>query len=495
MSLLNFPVRSSLLQFFTFLFLLATSTLEDLTTRDSNTTSSSSTLSLNDQTLLNSTSTLVNNRSLSTRETPIRPLPTTNRPLLKLKNDSSEEKRSYASRSTVNPTKRQRRMVPSKNQRRLLQYELMPTGKVYYVDRPFYRDNLPVDHDESSSTILSTILSRSSSLDTLSDKHSRHRHQQQQQNRRVYPDLTIRKPEQKASIGGRLASNNNLPASSSFKPINLVKKKRFSSFEPTPESLDRVFDVLIAADKRREEHEFWKEKFDHRLTTVRPPLITNRMPVDTTTSHTIPFIRSKQTHLIPNAISDNRSQSYTSKRTSSYEPTNRQSGCLLEDCMRKRSSLLQQQQLQERNYSPNTIYSTNYPKQQLLPTTKPSLPTATKPPLPTTTTQQQQPTRILPLSNGRIGRAPQARQTSDELSTVSDVWAARTSVEDDPQQRKKNLNHARFQSTINRNRAPELKLTVPKRASSVEQQKNPRTQTKNPPTTKHKFFDLFKFNR
>jgi hypothetical protein len=389
-------------------------------------------------------------------------------------------------------------MVIPKNQRRLLQYELMPTGKVYYVDRPHYNENRNSkdNNDENSSIILSTILSRSSSLDTLSDKHHRHHHhqqQQQQQNRKAFHDLTLKRPEQKLSVGGRLASNNNLPlttSSTTFKPINLNKKKRFSSFEPTPESLDRVFDVLIAADKRREEHEFWREKFDQRPTKSRVPVGTGRIH-DTTNSNTIPFLRSKQTQVTSNPplnTTDSRSQSYTNKRNSFYDAYDRQNGCLLQDCLRRRTLILQQQA--QRNYSPNTIYSTNYPKQQLLTTTKPPLPTTT------TATTTQQPVRILPLSNGRIGRAPQARQTSDELSTVSDIWATRSSVEDESNHPpKKPLNHARFQSTVNRNRKQEQKPVNNKRASSVEQQKSHRIQNKNLPTTKNKFFDLFKFNR
>ena len=370
-------------------------------------------------------------------------------------------------------------MVLPKNQRRLLQYELMPTGKVYYVDRPFYHENRNNNNDdENSSVILSTILSRSSSLDTLSDK--RHR-----PNRKHYHDLSLKKPQEKLSVGGRLASNNNLPTVSPFKPIHSNKKKRFSSFDPTPESLDRVFDVLIAADKRREEHEFWREKFDPRLTTSRPSIVNTRTQEPTNLNTTVPFIRPKQTQTPSNPTLDNtgsRSQSYTNKRNSINEAHNRPGGCLLEDCLRRRTLILQQQ----RNYSPNTIYSTNYPKQQM--------PPAGKPPRPTST---QQPIRILPLSNGRLSRAPQARQTSDELSTISDVWATRSSQEDNGhRQPKKPVNHPRFQSTINRNRIPEQKLSNNKRASSVEQQqKSNRIPTKTFPTTKSKFFDLFKFNR
>jgi len=463
---------------------LVLSTLDDLTTRDSSTTSSS-TLSLNDQPILNSTSTLVNNRTPPTKETPNRLLTTTNnRQIMKTKDESSEEKYPYPPRPNLNPYQRQRRAVASlqKTQRRLLQYELMPTGKVYYIDRPFYKDYHPGEQDENSSAILSTILSRSSSLDTLSEKHARHRRQQQQnQNQKIYHDLSLKKTEQKASIGGRLASNTNLPLSTStFKPISSSKKKRFSSFDPTPESLDRVFDVIIAADKRREEHEFWKEKFvDQRPANSRAPSASNRPSTDLTNTNTIPVLRSKQTQL-----NDHRSQSYTNKRTSSYEPSKPPCGNLLEDCVRRRSQLLQQQ----RNYSPNAIYSTNYPKQQQL------FP-ATKPPIPPSTINQP-PVRILPVSNGRISRAPQARQTSDELSSVSDVWAARSSNEDAPSHQPKKLsNHARFQSTVNRSRLTDSKPTVNKRASSVEQDKSTRTQTKHFSATKNKFFDLFKFNR
>lgn len=468
-------------------FIVVISTLEDLTTRDSTTASSSSTLSLNEQTILNSTSTLVNNRSVSTKETPTRPLATTNSLYTKWKNEESDEKYPYPTRPNVNPTKRQRRMIPPKNHRRLLQYELMPTGKVYYVDRPFYKDAHQGEQEENSSAILSTILSRSSSLDTLSEKHSRHRRRHPQQNQHIYQDLSLKKSEQKVSIGGRLASNSNLlNTSSTFKPISTTKKKRFSSFEPTPESLDRVFDVLIAADKRREEHEFWKEKFDQRPGNSRLAPGPNRNANEPANTNTIPILRSKQTPLNPNALPINpehRSQSYTNKRTSSHEPGNRATGCLSEDCLRKRAQLLEQQ----RNYSPNAIYSTNYPKQQqLFPNNKPPLPPATK---------TQQPVRILPLSNGRIGRAPQARQTSDELSSVSEVWAARSSADEPPRQPKKVSAQARFQSTINRQRLAEPKPILNKRAASVEQDRSTRTQTKNVSTTKNKFFDLFKFHR
>jgi hypothetical protein len=445
----------------------------------------------------NSTSTLVNTFPTTKKESTTR-LTTTSRPTTRPKVDNSEEKRPYPPpRPYANFGTRQRRMIIPKNQRRLLQYELMPTGKVYYVDRPYYNENknLKDYNDENSSVILSTILSRSSSLDTLSDKHHRHHHhhQQQQQDRKFHHDLTLKKPEQKLSIGGRLASNHNLPitttTSSSFKPINLNKKKRFSSFEPTPESLDQVFDVLIAADKRREEHEFWREKFDQHQTSSRVPIGTGRIH-NTPTSNTIPFHRSKLTSnsTLNNNI-DTRSQSYTNKRTSLYDEFNRPSGCLFEDCLRRRTLILQQQLQAERNYSPNTIYSTNYPKQQLLTTSKPPLPPTT------TATTNQQPVRILPLSNGRIGRAPQARQTSDELSSTSDVWATRSSVEGESHHPKKPLNHTRFQSTANRNRLNEQKSINNKRASSVEQQKSHRIQSKNLTTTKNKFFDLFKFTR
>jgi hypothetical protein len=421
---------------------------------------------------MNSTSTLVNQPILSTT----RPFINKKPPLMKDAIGNNEEKRPYPSRPNANIIKRQRRMVIPRNQRRLLQYELMPTGKVYYVDRPFYNENknLKGDHDEDSSIILSTILSRSSSLDTLSDQHHRHQH------RRPYQNLTWKKPEQKLSVGGRLASNNNLVTASPFKPINMNKKKRFSSFEPTPESLDRVLDVLVAADKRREAHEFWKEKFDQRQPKSRGPIVPSRTH-ETANSNTVPFLRSKQTPLISNTT-ENRSQSYTTKRNEGYH---RESGCLLEDCLRKRTLILQQQT--QRNYSPNTIYSTNYQKQQLPPTTS-------KPSLPKTTTNQE-PIRILPLSNGRIGRAPQARQTSDDLSSVSDVWAARSSFEEESHQPKKSSNHARFQSTVNRHRINLPKPAPNKRASSVEQQKSHRPQQKNLSTTKSKFFDLFKFTR
>ncbi|CAF1373863.1 unnamed protein product [Adineta steineri] len=384
----------------------------------------------------------------------------------------------------------------------------MPTGKVYYVDRPIYNENqnFHYDNDDNSSTILSTILSRSSSVDTLSDKRYRHHHHHQQQNRKYYHDLSLKKNEQKLSVGGRLASNHNLPTTttiSSFKPINTNNKKnRFSSFEPTRESLDQVFDVLIAADKRREENDFWREKFEQRTPISRAQIVNNRIQHAANTN-TMPFFRSKQTQPSPNSIlnhNDNRSQSYTNKRTSLYEATNRQNGNLLEDCLRRRTQIVQQQPQQqqlplpitERNYSPNTIYSTNYPKHQLPPTGKP--------PLPTTTTATHQPVRILPLSNGRLGRAPQARQTSDDLSSTSDVWAARSSIEDETRPTKKSSLHARFPSAINRPRTNEPKNLNNKRALSVGQQKPNRTQNKNllttsATTTKSKFFDLFKFNR
>jgi hypothetical protein len=212
-------------------------------------------------------------------------------------------------------------------------------------------------------------------------------------------------------------------------------------------------------------------------------------------SNTIPSFRSKPTQGTSNSTlnnPDNRSQSHTTKRNS-FNPSNQQqqkqqSGCLLEDCLQKRKFILQQQT--QRNYSPNIIYSTNYPKQQLPPTGKPPVPTP-----PTTSTTNQPPIRILPLPNGRIGRAPQARQTSDELSTVSDVWATRSSFEDESQHPKKSSNHARFQSTVNRHRLIDQKPNPTKRATSVEQQKTNQIQTKTSASSKNKFFDLFKFNR
>ncbi|CAF0792018.1 unnamed protein product [Rotaria sp. Silwood1] len=491
----------------------ATSTLEDLTTRDS--TTSASTSSLDEGTLTNSTSTIANNVAITTATTSNQPL-NQNRPL-KTKDENSNEKQLFSSRSNPNVIKRQRRVVIPKKHRRLLQYELMPTGKIYYVDRSFYNESKKSkdDNDSNSSIVLSTVISRSSSVDTLSDKRYRHRHhhhhhhqqqQQQQQNRKYYPNLSLKKPEQKLSVAGRLASNNNLTTTTSpFKPISSnTKKKRFSSFEPTPESLDRVFDVLIAADKRREEHEFWREKFDHRTITSRSLTSNSRTHDATTNSNTIPVLHTKQAQLNVNSNlnnTDNRSQSYTTKRNSSYDTYNRQRGCLLEDCLRRRTLIIQQQQQQQklqqlqpsRNYSPNTIYSTNYPKQQLPPTGKPPPSTVTT----TTTataTNNQQPVRIFPLSNGRVGRAPQARQTSDELSSQSDVWATRSSLEDEFHHPKKSTNHTRFQSAVHRNRINDPKILNNKRASSVEQQKPNRTQNKNL-TTKSKFFDLFKFTR
>lgn len=468
------------------------STLEDLTARDS--TSSPSTISFTEEAILNSTSTLVNNPTQLTKETSTRPT-TTSRfpPPLKNKDDESKEK-AHLSRPYVNTVKRNVRMIPSKNQRRLLQYELMPTGKVYYIDRPNHPEKKisKDDTDDHSSAVLSTILSRSSSLDTLSDKQFRRRHHypQQQHNSHLYPDLIVKKPEEKLSIGGRLASNTNLPSTSSpFKPIHSNKKKRYSSFDPTPESLDRVFDVLIAADKRREEHEFWREKFDLRQSSTRLPPSTGRAH-ETANANTIPTSRTKVSRPTPttnlNPINI-RSQSYAAKRTPSYDANHRRSDCLFEDCLRRRTLVLQQQQQQQRNYSPNVIYSTNYPKSELAPTGKP--------PLPTTSTTNQPPIRILPLSNGRLSRAPQARQTPDELSSTSDVWATRSSFEEDTPHLKKIGHHARFQSTINRHRMNEQKPFSNKRASSVEQQKTNRIPPKSSTTSKNKFFDLFKFNR
>ena len=461
------------------------STLDDPTTRDSAT--SASTSSLNDGTWTDSASTLTNKQ---TRESTSRP---TTRVTVKPKNDSSEDKQVTPSRpNAYQAVKRQRRLIPGKNHRRLLQYELMPTGKVYYVDRPVPNESRPnkTEQEENSSVMLSTILSRSSSLDTLSDKRYRHRQQD-----RSHPQSSLKTTEEKLSIGGRLASNHNLAGTSTspFKPIN-SHKKRFSSFEPTPESLDRVFDVLIAADKRREEHDFWKEKFDPRTTSTRVPLVNTGRSQDATHSNTIPFLRNKPTPLHANAATTTnrtstapRSQSYTNQRATVYESFNRPPGCLLEDCLRRRTLILQQQQLPQRNYSPNTVYSTTYPKAQLPPTGKP--------PLPTSTANSSQPVRILPISNGRLARAPQARQTSDELSSTSDVWATRSSLEEEtPPGRKVARYPTRFPSAVNRSRAGELRESNSKRASSVEQQKHPQTQQKTH-SGKSKFLDLFKFNR
>ncbi|CAF2509302.1 unnamed protein product [Rotaria sp. Silwood2] len=54
----------------------------------------------------------------------------------------------------------------------------MPTGKIYYVDRPFYNEikKSKDDNDSNSSIVLSTVISRSRSVDTLSDKRYRHHH-------------------------------------------------------------------------------------------------------------------------------------------------------------------------------------------------------------------------------------------------------------------------------------------------------------------------------
>ncbi|CAF1335116.1 unnamed protein product [Adineta ricciae] len=494
-------VLFSLIFVFYLVILSATSTLGDMTTRDSTTTAS--TTSLSDGTLTDSASTLATNYIPPTASTnppkvqPNRPIPT-NRPPVKIKNQSSEERSNYPTRLNPNMSRRQRRLIIPKNQRRLMQYELMPTGKVYYVDRPFYNEkkSIPGDRDDNSSAVLSTILSRSSSVDTLSDK----RHRQHQHHRKYNQDASSHNPEAKFNIGGRLASNNNLTTStmSSFKPIDSMKKNRFSAFEPTQESLDQVFDVLIAADKRREEHDFWREKFENRSSSTRAPILTNRTQEPTSTN-TMPFQRPKQTQLVPNSIVNNpesRSQSYhnNNKRTSLYEAISRQNGCLLEDCLRRRTQIAQHQLLPpppERNYSPNTIYSTNYPKPQIPPVSK------TLTPLATNTAGVSQPARILSLPNGRVGRAPHARQTSDELTSTSDIWAARPTVEPETSQIRKAINPLRAPSAVNnRSRMNQQKLIHNKRALSAEQQKTVRTQNKTvTSTTKSKFFDLFKFAR
>jgi hypothetical protein len=484
--------------------LLAVSTLEELTTNES--ISSASTSSLNDGTLTSSSATTLTNNNLalpipnnSSKDSSNRSTSST-RPDVKSKMESSEERRTSSLRSNSQQVvKRQRRAPPNKNQRRLLQYELMPTGKVYYVNRPVYKDYRPnkSDPDDNSSVNLSTILSRSSSLDTLSDKHYRH-----QQMNKHQSNLTSKKPESKLSVGGRLASNHNLasPNHSSFKPIR-GNKKRFSSFEPTPQSLDRVFDVLIAADKRREEHEFWKERFDQRPMNIRTLGNARNKDLINTNTNTIPFLRSKQqpsssnSTLTKTAKADYRSQSYTNQSSGTYETMNRPATTtttLLEDCLRRRTLTVQQRQqvpslppTLQRNYSPNTIYSTNYPKQQL--------PSSGKPPLPTPT-KSSQPVRILPLNNSRLARAPQARQTSDEISSTSDVWAARSSFEDETQHGRKPTQQLRFPSAISRSRTIDKQVLNSKRASSVEQRQTHQTNQKNL-SNRSKFFDLFKFNR
>ncbi|CAF0760568.1 unnamed protein product [Adineta ricciae] len=493
-------VQFSLISVFYLVILSATSTLGDMTTRDSTTTAS--TTSLSDGTLTDSASTLATNYILPTASTnppklqPNRPIPPS-RPPVKIKNQSSEDRSDYPTRLNSNTSRRQRRVVIPKNQRRLMQYELMPTGKVYYVDRPFYNEkkSIPGDRDDNSSAVLSTILSRSSSVDTLSEK----RHRQHQHHRKYNQDASSNNPEARVNIGGRLASNNNLTTNtiSSFKPISSMKKNRLSAFEPTQESLDQVFDVLIAADKRREEHDFWREKFENRSSSIRAPILNNRAQEPTSTN-TLSFQRPKQTQLVPNSIvnnPENRSQSYhtNNKRTSLYEAISRQNGCLLEDCLRRRTQIAQHQlppPSSERNYSPNTIYSTNYPKPQIPPVSK------TLTPLATTAAGVPQPARILSLPNGRVGRAPHARQTSDELSSTSDIWAARSTVEPETSQIRKAINPLRAPSAVNRSRINQQKLLHNKRALSAEQQKTVRTENKTiASTTKSKFFDLFKFAR
>ena len=384
-------------------------------------------------------------------------------------------------------------MAMSKKQHRLLQYESMPIEKINHVDRLFPNETKTCKggNNSNSSAVISTALSRSSSLDTLSDKRY---HYRRQQNHKYHHDLSLEKPKQKLSIDGRLMSNNNLMATSPFKPIDgSNKRKRFSSFEPTPESLDRIFDVLIAAEKRREEHEFWQQKFDHRTTKSRAPTGSGRTH-GTTNSNTIPYLRLKHLQSTLNSSlnnADSRSQSYPNKHISLREKSSRQNGCLAENCLRQPTLISQKQRQQQlllqRNYSPNTIYSTNYPKQQLPPTSKTFASV--------TATASQQPVRILSVPNGRISGAPQARQTSDELSSISDIWAARSSFEEELKHSKKPANHIRFQSAVSRIRTNELKSFNNKRASSVEQHKLSRTQNKTLSTTKSKFLDLFKFSR
>lgn len=482
-----------------------------MTTHDSS--SSASTSSLNDGTLTNSASTITNDQRVQTFPiTSSRALPTRStsatRVTTKASNESTEEKPSSTlSRPNAHQfVKRHRRLMPGKNPRRLLQYELLPTGKVYYVNRSAAnqsdRRHKQIEYDENSSVDLSTILSRSSSLDTLSDKRYRHRQTQK------YPaDATLKKNDGQVTVGGRLASNHNLSSAtaSPFKPIH-GNKKRFSSFEPTPESLDRMLDVLVAADKRREEHEFWKEKFDPRATTSRPTMTPLHRHPESGSTNTIPIVRSKQVPPTPTSTNSLRSQSYTQRRTPVSDSPNRApGGGLLEECLRKRVLLVNQQQQQaERNYSPNTIYSTTYPKSQLPPTGKPPLP-----PGATTTTSATtaQPVRILPTSNGRLTRAPQAKQTSDELSSTSDVWATRSSFEENNGILKKSTlsqpssTSARYPSNMSRSRTGvgpgDGKLSNSKRASSMDQPKTDRTGTPTQKNSSHKskFFDLFKFNR
>ena len=117
-------------------------------------------------------------------------------------------------------------------------------------------------------------------------------------------------------------------------------------------------------------------------------------------------------------------------------------------------------------------------------------------PLATTAADVPQAARILSLPNGRVGRAPHARQTSDELSSASDIWAARSTVEPETPQIRKAINPLRAPSAVNRSRINQQKLLQNKRALSAEQQKTVRTQNKTvASTTKSKFFDLFKFAR
>lgn len=225
-----------------------------------------------------------------------------------------------------------------------------------------------------------SMISRSSSVDTLSEKRS------------------------------RKSSTSKARLTSPFKPIS-TSEKRFSSFEPQRESLDRVFDVLIAADRKREKHDFWKEKFDQNPSRFR--------------------------------VSSN-------------------SNSILNRTQPEKVDLIKTQNFQ-RNYSPNVFYSNFYNKQENRTTSKPTVPNLPAP-------------RILHSSNGRFSRAPQARQTSDEISTNSEIWT------------KKALTKRPVSNQ--RTRFDEQNLIDSKRSSSVEQRKNSAK-----PTSKNKFFDFFKFHR
>ncbi|CAF1341389.1 unnamed protein product [Didymodactylos carnosus] len=549
----------------------AISTLAEMTTKtvkDSVQTSSASTTSLNEGTLTaGSTSTLENDdiktspstrlRAKSSRQPPPPPPSKVTR-----KDNSGEE----------NPRR-------PKRQRRLLQYELMPTGKYYYLNYPDQRpplhgkvrnitnvtnnrhlrtsfDQINSD-DVESSAALSTILSKSSSFESLSDSNRRktrsftyrchpeqikpyfdspsidtntYSHNRNSWNDKIiggrlaFPSTTISpfnehqnsfvkvlKPQLKGHPNEQVYSHVPLKGTT-FKPI--VENHKESYYDTTKNrkllgehskaktktpaqtkesTLDNIFEALLEAEKRREENDYWREKFkDKKAHIVGRSSATNN---DTKTSplkkgyfNTLPICsQSKAVPISTNKNStshnpstvDYRSQSYSvktnnhrddSKRhsfntsTSPFIKTYHMKRPEIEKNFNKHKQRTTKRQIQ--NYSPNTIYSTYPFNERSISSNGYFSSMNPKSIVHSLFPRDKQPhPRILPHGV----KAPHAKQTSDEISSISDIWTTRSSVptseEDATRQRGRNKKQNNKRNTS--------VSTVKKSAPNVRDEKRP----------------------